>query len=172
MRKTLALFLAGTLILAGCGGWRDSRVNPGNWFGKSNSVAVATDSDATDVNPLLPERQGKSILAREEPEDLSVLVAEISALKVEPTPTGAIIYATGVAERQGAHEVQLRPALDSPAGTLEFTFNVVYPEGATAKGSVHSRSVHAAVTLSDQDLAGIRTIRVNGANNARDSRRK
>ncbi|CUH87353.1 hypothetical protein PH5382_01280 [Phaeobacter sp. CECT 5382] len=171
MRISLALFLAGTLVLAGCGGWRDSRVNPGNWFGKSKSVPVATEV-AEETNPLIPERQGKSIFARKEAEDLSVLVAEISALRVEPTPTGAIIYATGVAERQGAHELQLRRLDDSPAGTLEYSFNVLYPEAQTATGSIHSRTVHAAVTLSEQDMAGIRLIRVNGATNARDTRRK
>lgn len=172
MRKSLALFLAGTLILAGCGGWRDSRANPGNWFGKSRSAPVAVEV-ADDVNPLIPSPgEGKSIFAREEAEDLSVLVAEISALKIEPTPTGAIIYVTGVADRQGAHHLELRLVEGSAPDTLEFTFNTLYPDDATETGSIHSRTVHAAATVSDQDMAGIRTIRVSGANNARDSRRK
>lgn len=171
MRKPLALILAGSLVLAGCGGWRDSRVNPTNWFGKSRSVPVAAEV-GEEVNPLIPEKQRRGIFAPKETEDTSVLVGEISALRIEPTPTGAIVRATGVAERQGAHKLELRQVSDSAAGTLEFDFRVLYPDATTPTGSIHSRTIHAAVTLSKQDLAGIRVIRVSGATNARDSRRR
>lgn len=171
MRKSIALILAGTLVLAGCGGWRDSRVNPGNWFGKSKSAPVAVTADS-DVNPLIPEKEGKSIFARPEAEDLSVPVAQISALRVEPTPTGAIIHVTAIAERQGAYQIELRPVPDAAAGTLEYAFLVLYPEGTTATGTPHSRTVQAAVTVSDQDMQGIRVIRVSGAENARETRRR
>lgn len=172
MRKSLALILAGTLILSGCGGWRESRINPGNWFGKSRSapVAVATESEPT--NPLLAEEGRKSIFARAEKEDLSVPVAKISELRVEPTPTGAIIYASGIASRQGAHEVELRQVPTTAENTLEYTLHVLYPVSATPAGSEHSRTIQAAVTLSEQDLRGIRTIRVSGAENARETRRR
>ncbi len=171
MRKSLALILTGTLILAGCGGWRDSRINPGNWFGKSRSAPVA-EASAEAVNPLLPDEGRKSIFARADKEDLSVPVAQISELRVEPTPNGAIIYASGIASRQGAHEVELRPVPEAADGTLEYTLHVLYPVAATPAGSEHSRTVQAAVTISEQSLRGIRTIRVSGAENARETRRR
>ncbi|MGR3622460.1 hypothetical protein [Pseudophaeobacter sp.] len=171
MRKSLALFLAATLVLSSCGGWRDSRINPGNWFGKSRSTPVEATT-AEEVNPLIPEREGKSIFARAEEEDLSVPAAQISELRVEPTPTGAIIYATAIAERQGAHELELRLVPDTAPNTLEYTFHLLYPEAPTPVGSEHSRTVRAAVTLSDQSLQGIRLIRVSGSQNARETRRR
>lgn len=171
MRKSLALFLAGTLVLSSCGGWRDSRVNPGNWFGKSKSAPVETVADE-EVNPLIPEQTRKGIFARAEEEDLSVPAAQISELRVEPTPNGAIIYATAIAERQGAHELELRLVEDTEADTLEYTFRVVYPEAATPVGSEHSRTVRAAVTLSEQTLRPIRLIRVSGEQNVRETRRR
>lgn len=171
MRKSLALILAGTLVLAGCGGWRDSGMNPGNWFGKSKSTPVAVSADP-DVNPLIPERKTKSIFAKAEKEDLSVPVAQISDLRVEPTPTGAIIHVTAIAERQGAYQIELRRLPDAATGTLEYVFRVLYPEGTTATGTPHSRTVQAAVTVTEQDMQGIRVIRVSGAKNARETRRR
>lgn len=171
MRKSLALILAGTLIVAGCGGWRDSRINPGNWFGKSRPAPVA-EANAEAANPLIPDKGRKSIFARADKEDLSVPVAQISELRVEPTPNGAIIYASGIASRQGAHEVELRPVSEAAEGTLEYTFNVLYPVAPTPAGSAHSRAVRAAVSVSEQELRGIRTIRVSGAENARETRRR
>jgi len=171
MRKSLALILAGTLIVAGCGGWRDSRVNPGNWFGKSSSAPV-TVADTEVTNPLLPDQGRKSIFARADEEDLSVPVATISDLRIEPTPNGAIIHATGIASRQGAHEVELRLVPEAAENTLEYTLHVLYPVDPTPSGSAHSRTVQAAVTISEQSLRGIRTIRVSGAENARETRRR
>ena len=172
MRKSLALFLAATLVLSNCGGWRDSRVNPTNWFGKSKSAPVESATDEEEVNPLIPEQQTKGIFARAAEEDFSEPVTQISELRVEPTPTGAIIYATAIADRQGAHDVELRRVDDTEADTLEYVFRVVYPEAATPVGSEHSRTVRAAVTLSEQTLRPIRVIRVTGAANQRETRRR
>jgi hypothetical protein len=172
MRKSLALIMAGTLVLAGCGGWSESRINPGNWFGKSRSAPVAAAGDAKEINPLIPDKGRKSIFARAEEEDLSVPVARISELRVEPTPNGAIIYASGIASRQGAHELELRQVPDTAEDTLEYTFQVLYPVDPTPAGSEHSRTVRAAVTISEQSLRGIRTIRVSGSENARETRRR
>ncbi|WP_417699144.1 hypothetical protein [Pseudophaeobacter sp.] len=171
MRKPLALLMAGSLLLAGCGGWSDSRINPGNWFGKSKSTPVATAASG-DVNPLIPEKTGLGIFDRPEEEDISLPARQISELRVEPTPNGAIIYATAIAARQGGYDLALKRVPDTAADTLEYTFNVVYPEAGTPTGNEHSRTLRAAVTLSEQDLRGIRTIRVSGAENARETRRR
>ncbi|ANP38763.1 MULTISPECIES: hypothetical protein [Rhodobacterales] len=169
MRKPLSLLLASAIVLAGCGGWRDSRINPSNWFGSSRVAEAPVDGD---VNPLIPEKVGNGLLDKPEAEDRSVLIAEVSELRIEKTPTGAIVYATGVASRLGAFDVEMRPVPNDDPAVLEYDFRVVYPEDATAVGSAFSRTLRAAVSLGRQDLAGIRTIRVNGSGNARESRRR
>ncbi|UWQ76380.1 hypothetical protein [Leisingera sp. M658] len=170
MHKPLALTLACALMLAGCGGWKQSRINPSNWFGSS---APAEAPVAENTNPLLPQdSNARGIFARPEPKDTTVLAGQITEMRIERTASGAIIYATAIASRQGAYDVVLRPADSSEEGVLSLDFRVVYPETSTATGSEFSRTIHAARTVTNQDLAGIRTVRVNGAQNARESRRR
>ncbi|MDE4131552.1 hypothetical protein PXK00_00395 [Phaeobacter sp. QD34_3] len=169
MRKPLSLLLAGAIVLAGCGGWRDSRINPSNWFGSSRTVEAPSSSDA---NPLIPQKTRLGIFDKPKAEDRSTLVAEVSELRIERTPTGAIIYATGVAARQGAFDVELRPVENDDPSVLEYDFRVVYPIAGTPAGSTFSRTLRAAASHSNSDLAGVRLIRVNGATNARESRRR
>ena len=58
MRKSISLILIASLITASCG-WRDSRVNPRNWFGNSRDVPVeVVDAEA---NPLIPIRKPASV---------------------------------------------------------------------------------------------------------------
>ncbi|EBA17623.1 lipoprotein, putative [Roseobacter sp. SK209-2-6] len=170
MRKSLVIFLVGTLAVSSCG-FRDSRVNPLNWFGKSRSVEVAsTSTEAT--NPLIPVTDRIGLFARAEAEDKSVLAKEILALKVEPTPAGAIIHATALGARQGAHKLALRAIETEDPSVLEYEFRVIYPESATQTGSTHSRTLNVAVTLSKQDLRGTKLIRVKGSSNIRETRRR
>lgn len=171
MRKPLLLLLVASLVLASCG-WRDSRVNPRNWFGRSKEVAVVTDT-AT-VNPLIPRRS--SVLERRKTVDRSVKIGRVTELRIEPTNVGAIIYASGIADRQGAYLAQLRPLnqdlIPDENGVMVFDFVVTYPSRATAQGSELTRTVHEAYTISAQHLAGIRVIRVEAAQNAQESRRR
>ncbi|MHA6261719.1 hypothetical protein ACXYMO_00825 [Arenibacterium sp. CAU 1754] len=171
MRKFVPALVISSLILSGCG-WSDSRVNPKNWFGRSKPVAAAPADGST--NPLIPAKR-RGLLARPEKEDVSVPIDTITALRIEPTNSGAIIYASGVASRQGAFEARLRP--DNPDlipedGVLNFTFRVVYPRNPTPVGSELSRTVHEAYSISAQTLSAVRTIRVSGARNAQESRRR
>jgi len=169
MRKPIALTLTCALVLSACG-WRDSRLNPSNWFGSSEPAEVEV---AENVNPLLPqESNARGIFAKKPPKDASVLISQISDLRIERTAAGAIIYATAVASRQGAFDVELRPVELPEDGVLTYDFRVVYPELQTSTGSEFSRTVHAARTVTHQDLEGIRTVRVNAAQNARESRRR
>lgn len=171
MRKTLVVFLAAALVLSGCDSWRKSRVNPSNWGGgevaSPENVAIETD------NELIPQRT--NLFKRPDAEDLSRPIANITELRVERTTTGAIIMATGVASRQGAYDAELRPdpvTKDTPKGLLSYTFVVVYPKEGSPAGSELSRTVRAAVSLSTQELAGVRTIQVSAAENARQARRR
>ncbi|MFC3118375.1 hypothetical protein ACFOHS_09550 [Jhaorihella thermophila] len=82
-----------------------------------------------------PQRSG--LLSRPEAEDLSVPIARITELRVEPTTTGAIIYAKGVATRQGPYATSLRP-VSTPEqiadGLLVLSFRVTYPAQPTPSG--------------------------------------
>ena len=174
MRKPLMLILAASLFLSACGGWGDSRANPRNWFSKSREVPVEQpDIDPDAINPLIPQKS--AISKRPEADDVSVAIASVTELRVDRTTTGAIIQVTGVASRQGAYNVELRldPADENTASdVVSYTLRVVFPENPTTVGSEHSRTVHAAQSLTKQDLAGIRLIRVKGAQNALETRRR
>ncbi|MFW8592894.1 hypothetical protein [Cribrihabitans neustonicus] len=168
MIRPIALTLAAALVASGCG-FRDSRVNPANWFGGSQPAPQLQDAAG---NPLIPvERERSGLFSRPDPEDNSQLVAEITGLSVERTPSGAIVQATGLASRQGAHDVELRRVEGAPEGVLAYEFRAVMPEWQTRVGPPATRTLRAARTVSAETLAGIGTIRVTAAANARESRR-
>ncbi|MEX0320253.1 MAG: hypothetical protein AB3N21_20045 [Ruegeria sp.] len=170
MQKPLTLLLVAALTLSACNAWRNSRVNPSNWFGNSRSVPADT-ATAGEVNPLLPATRGRDAA----PVDRSIPITAITELKVEPTPTGAIIYATGVANRQGAYAARLRPELteeNAENGVLAFSFRVLYPRDPTPQGPEQTRRITEAISVTNQDLEGIRLIRVTGQQNAREARRR
>lgn len=165
MKKSLTVLLVGSLFLAGC----NSRLNPGNWFGAGKTVATTADAVA---NPLIPQRSG--MLSRPPEVDRSERIATISELVVERQPGGAIIRATGVGARQGAFSARLAPAnpnLLSVDGVMTFDFLVLYPQSPTPVGTDLSRSVTAAFTVTNQQLEGVRAIRVRGAQNTQEARR-
>lgn len=170
MRITLGALLVGTLVLSSCGGWRDSRINPTNWFGKSRETEVVVEN----ANPLIPQQEDKvNLLGKKDDENAApeFPIAVIKDLSIARTATGAIITATGEASRNGAYDATLVPAEVQQPGVLEFSFRVSYPAKATLAGTSATRTIVAAVSLSNQDLAGIRTVRVVGKENARESRR-
>ena len=169
MRRTVILVTAASLALASCG-WRDSRLNPGNWFGNSREVVL--EGEPAEVNPLIPPRRATG---KREEEDRHVPIATVSDLKIERTPSGAIIYAEGVAATQGAYSAELRPVNpDEPVsdGVLLYEFVVVYPRDQRAVGTERTRTVTVARTVSTQDLNEVSVIRVTAASNARESRRR
>lgn len=171
MRKPLSVLLAASLVLAGCGGWSTSRVNPRNWFGSPREIPV--EGAATPVNPLLPRRS--SMFAKPTPEDNSLPIARVTELRIDQTSTGAIIYAEGIAGRQGPYDTELRPVSTEEEikdGILTLSFRVVYPPYQTAGGNELSRTVREAHSLSRQELQGIRTVRVVGRDNALETRRR
>lgn len=163
MRRQVTLLLASALILTSCGTVRESRFNPFNWFGNSRSAPIeATD----DENALIPRRN--SIFARREAAAYAGQpIGEITELLVEPRPGGAILRASGVADRAGPFDVRLvKEDEASDAQTLTYSLRVLQAPGPRDVGP-WARTVTAAVPLTFQDLRGIRTIRVQGARNQR-----
>jgi len=175
MRKPLMLLLITSLFLTACG-WRDAGLNPRNWFGRAQTVAV---EPATQTNALIPKRS--ALRGKKQQVDTSVAIATITELRIEQTPTGAIILATGLAARQGGFDAELR--LDESDGdnngdpdgatdVLSYTFRITYPGPLTATGSTNTRTISVAQSLSKFDLRAIRLIRVQGAQNAIETRRR
>lgn len=177
MRKTLALILISTLVVGGCGAVRDSRLNPFNWFGRAQSGAPV---DAASTNPLLPQRSGTSLLRRNQPYT-GQPVEQITGLTIERMPGGAILRITAVAARQGSYEVRVSPDIVGSTGpededivvdgVLSYTLLAETPRRATPVGTAPSRSINAARFVTDDVLAQVRTIRVNGARNSMTVRR-
>lgn len=169
MRTSIILLLTATLTLSACGAVRDSRINPFNWFGGSRAESLPATEN---TNPLIPERSGV-FARRPEAPYAGVRVAVIDDLTIERSPGGAIIRVRGTAAKQGAHEVRLVKEDDeSDATTLTYTLKAQFPQGSRRVGPATSRELTAARFVTSNDLAGIRTIRVKGAQNARSSSRR
>ncbi|MFD1344204.1 hypothetical protein [Litorisediminicola beolgyonensis] len=169
MTKKLTLLIVAALVLTSCGRISQSRFNPLNWFGAGQSVPVQT-SDGT--NPLLPQRNRAVSVFRTEREEVATgfPIAQVTELLVERRPGGAIIRATGVAERAGPWNARLTPVETGEAGVLAYSFDVLLQSGPAAVPA-RTRMVTVARALTDQELAGITTIRVSGRSNALASRR-
>ncbi|MBL4767996.1 MAG: hypothetical protein JKY94_09825 [Rhodobacteraceae bacterium] len=172
MHKSLTVLLTAGLLLSSCG-WSDSSVNPKNWFGSSKEIPVGTE--AGDINPLIPKKKNSILNSKEKPVDIGIPIAKISQLRIERTSSGAIIHATGIGAREGVYGARLVP--DTPGetpenGILSYTFRVFYPQGTTAFGTDRTRRVDVARSVSNQQMAGVRSIRVSGTDNAREARRR
>jgi hypothetical protein len=167
--------MTGAFALAGCGGFRQSRINPRNWFGRStsrprNTVAASADGS----NPLIPERED-SIFRRSNREEVyaGTPVDQITALSVERTSDGAIIHVTGQPMRQGAFDVRLIPEQDEDApvgGVLSYQLFAIQPSD-TPQGPARARQVQAGVVVSNQTLERVTAVRVRGLRNERVSQR-
>ena len=91
--------------------------------------------------------------------------------RLESYPGGAIVRATGLPPSQGWWEAELVPQPVDENGTLVLEFHVFPPITATGVVNQQSREITVAYNLSNIKLDGISNIVVQGANNARSSRR-
>lgn len=161
--------MVSTLALTSCGRVADSRLNPFNWFGGAEQV----DLDDTEVNPLIPQKR-ESFFDREAPDYAGVPVLVINDVKIERVSGGAIIRVLGTAQTQGAFEARLTPEIDDELpvdGILTYRLEAVQPAGFRT-GPERSRQINVARFRTDQDLQGVRTIRIVGQSNAMQVRRR
>ncbi len=171
MRTTVSALLVSTLVLSACGGFRDSRVNPFNWFGRGEPAPTTLPEGVE--NPLIPTRTGLFSSSVDRDAYLGQPVDTVSDLTVERVPGGAIIRVTGLAATQGVYDVRLTPATEDEAvvdGVLAYRLEGLR-RGGTPQGAPATREVVVARKVTDQTLAGARTIRVEGARNALQARR-
>lgn len=141
------------LSVAACGGFRDSRLNPINWFGRSVEAP----------NNLDPEGGYAA-------DDNRALVAEVTALEITRLPGGAIVNAVGLPPTQGWWDAELRAdnlGLPDEEGVLTYRFVVASPRNPKPASTPQSREVTAGAYLSDIDLARITRIVVVGQSNSR-----
>ena len=177
MQKTLSVLVISALTLSACSGWRDSRVNPSNWFGSSTPAPVETTSE-NDANALVPaaKRTARAFLRGLKKKTRAFRLPKLTSCGSTQRPAGAIVYASGTAIRQGAYNarlVRVRSEENEKNGVLEYTFRVNYPTYQTPQGSERTRMVSDAVNISAQDLeSSIRLVRVVGQQNALESRRR
>lgn len=153
MRLPIALALICALGLSACGGWRDSRLNPSNWFGKSREV-VAQEAPTEDA-----DLKGRS------------LVQSVLSMTVEPYQGGAIVRATGLPPTQGWWEAELVAQPVDENGVLVLDFRVFPPVAPWPAGTQPSREIVVAIALSNIKLEPVREIVVRGEANSRSSRR-
>jgi len=151
MRLPLIAALTAVTLLQACGGLRDSRINPFNWFGRSAPVAV--------------------IAATEAPADARSQVQEVLSMAVDPYPGGAIVRATGLPPTQGYWEAELVARPVDENGVLVYDFLVFPPETTKDAGPQQSREIAVGANLTNRELEAITQIVVQGLTNARASRR-
>ena len=151
MTRSLTAALAAVLVLTACGAVRESRLNPFNWFGRSERVETYAPAPK-EVDPRL-------------------LVADVVSLSIEPYSGGAIIRATGVMETQGWWDAELVEAESDDPGHLILDFRILPPVTETPVSTVRSREVTVALTLSPRRLEDISRVTVQGERSARTTRR-
>lgn len=161
MLRTFTIIVCLGLLLSGCARLADSRLNPMNWFGRSAPVANTTPDG--ELRPLVPVGEGLAVEPR-------AVIDQIVELQIEPTRSGAILRATGLAATQGFYNAELVLA-GSENGDLTYDFRVMAPAGFEAIGTEASRRITVALELSAAKIAGIRSVTVRGVQNARSSRR-
>lgn len=153
MTARLIVWMTVLGLLAGCASIAESRLNPFNWFGRSQEVAAA--------DPLAV------------PEDPRPLIDQVTELVVERTPSGAIVRARGLPPTQGYWDGTLvADNRGEPVdGVLTYRFRVIPPADPARVSTVQSREVVVGQFVSQQALAGVRQIQVVAARNSRAVRR-
>ncbi|MEH6737540.1 MAG: hypothetical protein V7695_03210 [Sulfitobacter sp.] len=174
MRISLTVLLVASVSLGACGIVRNSALNPTNWFDRSTSEPIEV-VDEKPVNLLIPKKSG--LFAKNRADAAIYLgepIDEIVDLTIERVAGGAIIRVTGRADRQGLYSVRLTPVVEDETpvdGVLSYRLEGIEPDANTAVGASATREVTVARKVTDQDLRGVSTIRVEGVRNARVARR-
>lgn len=150
--KPLIVLTISAALLAGCG---SSKLNPFNWFGGSKSEKV-------DVPEYEVSRDARQ------------MVDQVLSFKIDRTPGGAILRAAGLPPTQGYWNGELVAQNDGKPekGVLTFEFHIEEPTTFERVGTPISREVIVAYYITNNSLAGVRSIRIRGLKNARSVRRR
>lgn len=149
--RALILVLGAALALGGCERLAGSRLNPLNWFQAAGPAAP--------------------VVLYTPPEDRRLLVTQVTELKIDRNPNGAIVRATGLPATQGWWQAELVELPQEDEGRIVFEFRLYPPVAPMPAGTPTSREITVAAALSNIELDGISTIQVQGATNALSARR-
>ncbi len=94
------------MLVSACGKIRESRLNPFNWFGRSEVVQTAAPAKAEDGRPM---------------------VQQVLSMSVEPMQGGAIVRATGLPPTQGWWDGELVAREMGDDGAMIYDFRLVPP---------------------------------------------
>lgn len=151
MKLMFPLALAALIAVSGCSGDDGKR-----WYENSEVTSLEPDGGYDPIEV-----------------DTRPLVAQITALRLEVTPGGIVVRATGLPPLQEYWDADL-VLIDSdnvPASTLRYEFRVRPPVDSAIVGTVASREIILGAYASELELRGIREITVVGATNSRTVRR-
>ncbi len=152
MFRPLVILLSVMLVLTSCGRIRDSRLNPFNWFGRSQPIeTVAVDAGR--------------------PVDPRPLVAQVLTLNVDAVQGGAIVRAKGLPPTQGYWNGALVPLELDENGVQVYEFRIAPPFQPNPVVNQFSREVTVGAFVTNRQLESIRQIVVQGSGNALSSRR-
>ena len=146
MKLPIIAVLVLALGMSGCGRIASSKFNPLNWFGQSKPAVVTT--------LYVP------------PEETRPLIAQVTQLKVEPYPGGAIVRATGLPATMGYWQAELVAQPVDEKGRLIYEFRILAPLDPAATGTPYARQITVAAAVSTIKLQGVTSIVVQGATNA------
>lgn len=165
MRTPVLILLSSSLALSAC----QSRVNPVNWFGNDREDAVVTAG-----NPLIPDEteEGQSFFAQEQAvEYVGKPISQVTNVQVHQVTEGQLVMAVGVSSVHGTHTARLVPSdAGVENGVLTLNFMAIPPAEPIVGGSDLTREITTATVLTDQQMSGVRTIRVAASGNVIDQR--
>lgn len=147
MPKPLVAALMLALLAAGC----NTALNPINWSGDTPQSISPEATRGVQGRPL---------------------VAEVTALSIEPMDGGVIVRATGRPTSQGYWDAALVPTpREAVDGVMTYRFVANPPVTPMPQGTPWSAGIEAAAFISAYDLDSIREITAISATNQRSSRR-
>ncbi|WP_308914935.1 hypothetical protein [Jannaschia sp. LMIT008] len=120
-------------------------MNPLNWLGGDRSEPIAVRA-GTAASPV---------------------VQQVLSLDVANTPPGLIVSAIGLPPTQGFWNAELVRVPSAEAGLYLMEFRLLPPPDRRPVGAQPSREVLAGTFLTQQDLAGVDRIAVQGVINRR-----
>lgn len=155
MRISVAAALAIATLVAGC----DSNLNPVNWFNRDGAPPVTEAAEG--------ETRG----------DPRPTVDQVVSVTTDRVPGGVLVTAVGLPPTQGWFAADLVPQLTDISdravpenGVITFRFAVVPPRTPQPVGTQASRELTAGTTLTDSQIAGVRSIVVLGERSQRSAR--
>ncbi|KIT17355.1 hypothetical protein [Jannaschia aquimarina] len=143
MRSIVSIVLCAA-ILGGCG-LGGSRLNPLTWWGNDREEVI----EAARSDPSTP------------------IADQVIALNAAPTPGGVIVSAIALPPTQGYWDARLQRLPSDDPSVYVMEFQLLPPVDPEPVGTQVSREVLGGTFLTTQDLAGIRSITVQGAQNRR-----